>query len=82
MYPAEHRGGPQPQRLTDSNPWLAGVRLARQEVVRHAARDGLELEGVLIYPLDHRTDNRYPLVMIVHGGPEGHRRNGWLSEGG
>ena len=27
-------GGDEPQRLTDSNPWLAQVALARQEVVR------------------------------------------------
>src|SRR5690606_32148640 len=28
-----------PRRLTDSNPWLREVRLARQEVIRYAARD-------------------------------------------
>ncbi len=41
-------------RLTDSNPWLAQVRLAKQEVVTFKARDGLELEGVLVRPLDER----------------------------
>jgi dipeptidyl aminopeptidase/acylaminoacyl peptidase len=66
-------------RLTDSNPWLAEVALARQEVVTHTARDGLELEGLLIYPLAYEEGRRYPLVMIVHGGPEGHRRHGWLT---
>jgi dipeptidyl aminopeptidase/acylaminoacyl peptidase len=66
-------------RLTDSNPWLDGVALARQEVVTHTARDGLELEGLLIYPLTYEESQRYPLVMIVHGGPEGHRRHGWLT---
>src|SRR5690554_968873 len=39
-----------PQRLTDNNPWLADVTLARQEVVRYAARDGLEVEGILVHP--------------------------------
>jgi dipeptidyl aminopeptidase/acylaminoacyl peptidase len=71
--------GAVPQRRTDSNPWLAELRLARQEVVRWSARDGLELEGLLIHPLDRREGQRSPLVMIVHGGPEAHYRNGWLT---
>ncbi len=64
------------QRLTDSNPWLARKRLAVQEVVRHTARDGLELEGVLIRPLGEAS-NPAPLIMVVHGGPESHVQNGW-----
>jgi dipeptidyl aminopeptidase/acylaminoacyl peptidase len=71
-------GAESPRRLSDSNPWLADIQLARQEVVRYRARDGLELEGVLIFPLGYTEGTRYPLVLIVHGGPEGHRRNGWL----
>lgn len=68
-----------PARLTEANPWLAGIRLAPQEVVLHEARDGLELEGILIRPLDGSPDRPAPLVMVMHGGPEGHRRNGWPS---
>lgn len=67
------------ERLTDSNPWLADVALARQEVVRYAARDGLEIEGILVYPLDYREGRRYPLILNVHGGPEAHYSNGWLT---
>ncbi|NQU25852.1 MAG: S9 family peptidase [Candidatus Nealsonbacteria bacterium] len=67
------------RRLTDSNPWLAKMRFARQEVVRHKARDGLELEGVLIYPLNYEEGRRYPLILAVHGGPESHVSNGWIT---
>lgn len=70
---------PQPKRLTDSNPWLAQVRLAKQEVVTFKARDGLELQGVLVRPLDERPGQRYPLILTVHGGPEAHERNGWTT---
>ncbi|REJ73422.1 MAG: S9 family peptidase [Acidobacteria bacterium] len=66
-------------RRTDSNPWLDNVRLARQETVRHTARDGLELEGVLVYPLDYEEGRRYPMFLVVHGGPEAHQSNGWLT---
>jgi len=65
-------------RLTDSNPWLAGIALSDQEVVRHTAKDGLELEGILIRPLAETTEAA-PLILMVHGGPEGHRHNGWLT---
>jgi dipeptidyl aminopeptidase/acylaminoacyl peptidase len=68
-----------PLRATNSNPWLDRVRLASQEVVRWTARDGLEIEGLLIRPLDEAAGRRYPLVVYVHGGPEAHSRNGWLT---
>ena len=71
-------GGPL-TRMTDSNPALAGVELAPQEVVRWKARDGLELEGLLIRPLARRGDERVPLIVVVHGGPEAHYRNEWLT---
>lgn len=69
---------PVPRRVTDSNPWLAQRRFARQEVIRHRARDGLELEGILIRRLD--DDGRPgPVILSVHGGPEAHVRHGWLT---
>ena len=70
---------PVPRRLTTSNPWLAGVRLAPQEVVKFKARDGLALEGMLIRPLDEKAGAKSPLILTVHGGPEAHYRNGWLT---
>jgi len=66
-------------RRTDSNPSLAQVRFASQEVVRHKARDGLDLEGILIRPLDEKAGQRYPLILAVHGGPESHVSDGWLT---
>jgi dipeptidyl aminopeptidase/acylaminoacyl peptidase len=68
-----------PRRLTTSNPRLSGLRLAPQEVVKFKARDGLALEGLLIHPLEEKKGERYPLILVVHGGPEGHYRNGWLT---
>lgn len=79
-HPAEAfslKVGARPERLTDSNPWLADVELAKQEVVTWTASDSLELEGILIHPLDNRR--RAPLLLMVHGGPEANDRNGWVS---
>jgi dipeptidyl aminopeptidase/acylaminoacyl peptidase len=71
--------GGAPGRVTDSNPWLAEKRLAPQEVIEYPARDGLMIQGMLIRPLDYEEGTRVPLVMIVHGGPESHYSNGWLT---
>ena len=70
------RGVTAPRRLTDSNPWLVSVDLAPQEVFRWQARDGLALEGILLRQAGSMSQ---PLIMMVHGGPEGHRSNGWLT---
>lgn len=72
-------GGKQIQRLTNMNPWLAERKLGKQEVIRYKARDGVEVEGLLIYPVDYQAGQRYPLVVIVHGGPESHFSNRWIS---
>ena len=67
------------KRITDLNPELAGKVLGRQEVVQYNARDGQEIEGLLIYPVGFESGNKYPLIVYVHGGPESHHSNAWLS---
>jgi dipeptidyl aminopeptidase/acylaminoacyl peptidase len=67
------------KRLTDHNPWLKDKRLAKQEIVTYTARDGQTVEGVLIRPIDEEPGKRYPLQLFVHGGPESHVSNGWVS---
>jgi dipeptidyl aminopeptidase/acylaminoacyl peptidase len=82
-HPAEvftwNAGETTPTRRTDSNPWLANLRFASQEVIRYRARDGLDIEGVLIHPLERRNGERHPLILSVHGGPEAHISDGWLT---
>jgi len=56
-------------RLTELNPWVDEVQLARTETVRWTSTDGTEVEGLIVYPLDHDPDRRYPLVTDIHGGP-------------
>jgi dipeptidyl aminopeptidase/acylaminoacyl peptidase len=72
-------GSKRPKRLTTLNPWIAERELGRQEVVRYGARDGLEIEGILVYPVGYEETRRYPLIVTVHGGPESHYSNGWLT---
>jgi dipeptidyl aminopeptidase/acylaminoacyl peptidase len=78
VYTMAH-GDAASRRLTDSNPWLADVELMPQVVFRYQARDGLELEGLLIRPERGADETPLPLILSVHGGPEGHLSNGWLT---
>ena len=81
-HPAElfvARGGQAPSRISNVNPWLNDLQLARQTAITWNARDGLKLQGVLIYPLNFVEGRRYPTIMYVHGGPESHESNGWIT---
>ena len=73
-------GSDAPERVTDSNPWLANVALGEQRTVTYTARDGqFDVEGLLILPVDYEEDTEVPLIVEVHGGPEAHYSNGWIT---
>ena len=73
------RGEDLPKRVTYHNEWLEDIALGRQEVVVYEASDGLEIQGLLIKPLNYSEGQRYPMITVVHGGPESHYSNGWLT---
>ena len=45
--------------------------IGRTEAVRWKATDGLEIEGLLTYPVGYEKGRRVPMLVIVHGGPTG-----------
>lgn len=67
------------ERWTDHNPWLSDITFGTQRTYRYTARDGQEVEGILIEPIDGIPDGGAPTIMNVHGGPEAHESNGWLT---
>jgi dipeptidyl aminopeptidase/acylaminoacyl peptidase len=73
-----YRDGSEPKRLTDSNPFLSERSLVIQEPITYPARDGLELEAILMRPAERERGGN-PLIIYVHGGPEAHHSNGWLT---
>ncbi len=73
------KGEDTPQRVTNHNPWLKDRAMGKQEPISYKAKDGLTIEGLLIYPVDYKEGEKYPLVTVVHGGPESHYSNGWLT---
>ncbi|MBV7255321.1 S9 family peptidase [Pacificimonas sp. WHA3] len=67
------------ERWTDHNPWLAEIDLGEQRTFRYMARDGQEIEGVLIEPVGGAPSGGAPTIMKIHGGPELHFSNGWTT---
>jgi dipeptidyl aminopeptidase/acylaminoacyl peptidase len=58
-------------KLTDANPQTREFALGETEVITWKSTDGLEIEGVLLKPIDFDASKRYPLMVVVHGGPTG-----------
>jgi dipeptidyl aminopeptidase/acylaminoacyl peptidase len=50
---------------------LARLPLGKTEVIRWKAKDGLEVEGLLTYPVGYEAGKKYPLILNIHGGPAG-----------
>jgi len=57
-----------PRTLADHNAFLAHRQLAPAEVF-HYTRDGVDLEGLIVKPLDYVEGRRYPTIVRLHGGP-------------
>ncbi len=45
--------------------------LERTEVIRWKSTEEMEIEGLLTYPVGYKEGRRYPLLLVVHGGPMG-----------
>jgi dipeptidyl aminopeptidase/acylaminoacyl peptidase len=58
-------------KLTTAGAQEAGFTVAKREVVRWRSGDGTEIEGVLYKPVDFSPTKKYPLLVVIHGGPTG-----------
>jgi dipeptidyl aminopeptidase/acylaminoacyl peptidase len=63
-----------PVQMSRVNAEFSPIPLGQTEVIRWRSADGLEIEGLLTYPVDYEKGRRYPLLVSVHGGPA----NAWL----
>ncbi|MEK6289717.1 MAG: S9 family peptidase [Acidobacteriota bacterium] len=61
----------QPKRLTAMSDQLKDFRLATREVIQWKSTDGTAIEGVLIKPASFDPSKKYPLLVVIHGGPTG-----------
>ncbi len=61
----------EPKQLTDFSSQWKPFKLASQEVVSWKSIDGTLIEGILIKPANYDPSRKYPLLVVIHGGPTG-----------
>jgi dipeptidyl aminopeptidase/acylaminoacyl peptidase len=57
------------RQLIEANPQVSEIALGREVEVEWTSTDGKTVGGVLVYPVDYREGERYPLIVAIHGGP-------------
>lgn len=57
-----------PIQLTEYNSEVSKMTLGKTETIRWE-NDGLKHCGIVTYPVNYEKGKKYPLVLIVHGGP-------------
>jgi len=61
----------QPAPITRMTDQIATWEVGTSEVVSWKSRDGTTIEGVLHKPADFDPARKYPLLVVIHGGPTG-----------
>lgn len=65
------RDGVETRLTSENDEFLSGLALGASEKFQYHAKDGQELDGWLVYPHGYEAGKKYPLVLLVHGGPHG-----------
>jgi dipeptidyl aminopeptidase/acylaminoacyl peptidase len=60
-----------PRKLTDFTAQVHDWTLGAAEVVSWKSQDGATIEGILHKPADYDPSKKYPLLVLIHGGPTG-----------
>lgn len=63
--------GGEPVRVSRANADLPKLPLGKTEAVRWKSKDGLEIEGLLTYPVNYKAGDKVPFILNIHGGPAG-----------
>lgn len=60
---------PRPTQVTDITGQIAGWKVAQSEVISWKSKDGTVVEGILHKPKNYEASKKYPLMVVIHGGP-------------
>lgn len=59
------------KKITNVNAQIAGWNTPVNELVQWKSKDGAKIEGVLLKPRNFDPKKKYPLLVVIHGGPTG-----------
>jgi dipeptidyl aminopeptidase/acylaminoacyl peptidase len=71
-----------PRKLTAFGDQIKGWTVGNREMISWKSADGVTIEGVLHKPADFQPGRKYPLLVIIHGGPTGISRPFRVQTGG
>ncbi|MBE1553355.1 alpha/beta hydrolase family protein [Sporosarcina limicola] len=57
------------KKITNVNSFFKGKFKSNKEIISWKSSDGLEIEGVLSTPVEFAANKKYPLLVVIHGGP-------------
>lgn len=57
------------KKITNENSFFKGRLKSNRDIISWQSRDDLEIEGVLSTPVEFDTNKKYPLLVVIHGGP-------------
>jgi dipeptidyl aminopeptidase/acylaminoacyl peptidase len=63
-------------RLTRANEWVEReILLPKTQVIQWRSNDGMPIEGIFMLPAGNREGTKPPLILQIHGGPDGYWAN-------
>ncbi|MFJ8526128.1 S9 family peptidase [Bacillus cereus] len=57
------------KKITNENSFFESKIKSNREIISWQSSDGLEIEGVLSTPVEFDANKKYPLLVVIHGGP-------------
>ena len=71
-----------PKPVSAVNAIAEEYRIADSEIISWKGADGWTIEGILTKPVDYQPGQRYPLILLIHGGPAGVFVNAFTASAG
>ena len=62
---------PKAEKISDMTAQISQWKVAKSEVISWKSKDGATIEGVLHKPWNYDPAKKYPLLVMIHGGPTG-----------
>lgn len=59
------------KKITNNNAQITGWNTPVNEIIQWRSQDGANIEGILLKPRNYDAKKKYPLLVVIHGGPTG-----------
>lgn len=60
-----------PEQITHISSQITNWKTPQNEIINWKSKDGATIEGILLKPANYDPSKKYPLLVVIHGGPTG-----------